>query len=130
VRATPMQCAKHIIKFNKRQDKYEALVDKAKDEEKYSAADLKIWCSVRKKKEDGVIPSKADEVRTYAMMLEDREPLTTKQFLLDLEYGEDLVDYILSGDNDGDRDGNGIDDGDRDDASISDGGDNDDDASC
>ena len=63
-------------------------------------------------------------------MLEDREPLTIKQFLLDLEYGEDLVDYILSGDDDGDRDGNGIDDGDRENASISDGGDNDDDASC
>jgi hypothetical protein len=120
VRATPMQCAKHIIKFNKRQDKYEALVDKAKDEEKYSAADLKIWCSVRKKKEDGVIPSKADEVRTYAMMLEDREPLTTKQFLLDLKYGKDLVDFILSGDESGDREN----------VSISDGGDNDDDALC
>ena len=49
---------KHIVKFNKRQDKYKALVDKAKDKEKYSAADLKIWCSIRKKKEDGVIPSK------------------------------------------------------------------------
>ena len=31
-------------------------------------------------------------------LLEDRELLTIKQFLLDLEYGEDLVDAILSGD--------------------------------
>ena len=31
-------------------------------------------------------------------LLEDREPLTIKQFLLDLEYGKDLVDDILSGD--------------------------------
>ena len=31
-------------------------------------------------------------------LVEDREPLTIKQFLLDLEYGKDLVDDILSGD--------------------------------
>ena len=66
-------------------------------------------------------------------MLEDREPLTIKQFLLDLKYGEDMVDYILRGDNDGDEDGdsngNGIDDRDRDNARTSDGGDNEDDAS-
>ena len=31
-------------------------------------------------------------------LLEDREPLTIKEFLLDLEYGKDLVDTILSGD--------------------------------
>ena len=77
-----------------------------------------------------MIPSKADEVRTYATMFEDREPLTIKQFLLDLEYGEDLVDHILSGDDGGDRDSNGTDDGDRDDASISDCGDNRDGAWC
>jgi hypothetical protein len=48
-----------------------------------------------------VIPSKAEEVRAYVMMLEDQEPLTIKQFLLDPEYGKDLVDSILSGDKDG-----------------------------
>ena len=37
---------KHIAKFNKRQDEYEALVSKAKDKEKHSAAELRIWCSV------------------------------------------------------------------------------------
>ena len=124
---------KHIVKFDKRQAKYEELVRKAKDEEKYSAAELKIWCSVRKMKGDGVIPSKAEEVRTYAMMLEDREPLTIKQFLLDLEYCEDLVDSILSGDENGDSDDNGadiVDEGDRDDASTNDGGDIEDDALC
>ena len=45
-------------------------------------------------KGDGVIPSKAEEVRTYAMMLEDREPLSIKGLPLDLEYGEDLVDLF------------------------------------
>ena len=124
---------KHIIKFDKRQANYEALISKDKDEEKYSAAELKLWCSVRKMKGDGVIPSKAEEVRTYAMMLEDREPLTIKQFLLDLEYCEDLVDSILSGDENGDSDDNGadiVDEGDRDDASTNDGGDIEDDALC
>ena len=62
---------KHIVKFDKRQDKYEALVSEAKDEEQYSAAELKIWCSVRKKKGGGVIPSKAEEVRAYTTMLKD-----------------------------------------------------------
>ena len=62
---------KHIVRFNKRQANYEALVSKDKDEEKYSAAELKIWCSVWKIKGDGVIPSKAEEVRAYAMKLED-----------------------------------------------------------
>ena len=67
------------------------------------------------------------------MMLEDREPLTIKQFLLDLEYCEDLVDSILSGDENGDSDDNGadiVDEGDRDDASTNDGGDIEDDALC
>ena len=56
-------------------------------------------------------------------MLEDCEPLTIRQFLLDLEYDEDLVDSIVSGDEEGDSNDNGIDGGDRGDASIIDGGD-------
>ena len=62
---------KHIVKFGKRQANDEALISKEKDEEKYSAAELNIWCSVRKMKGDGVIPSKAEEVRAYATMLKD-----------------------------------------------------------
>ena len=57
-------------------------------------------------------------------MLEDCEPLTINQLLVDLEYDEDLVDSILSGDKGGHSNGNGADivgDGDRDDASTSDG---------
>ena len=74
-------------------------------------------------------PSKAEEVRAYTIMLHNRELLTIKKFLLDLECGEDLVASILSGDEDGGSDGNGIDDGDRDNASINDCEDNDDGAS-
>ena len=69
---------KHMIRFNNRQDKYEALVSKAKDKEKYSAAEDKIWCSIQKKKEDGVILSKVQEVRTYTRMVKDWELLTIK----------------------------------------------------
>ena len=65
------QCSAQAHKFDTRQANYKALVSKDKDEDKYSTAKLKIWCSVRKMKRDGVIPSKAEEVRTYAMMLED-----------------------------------------------------------
>ena len=58
------------------------------------------------------------------MMLKDRELLTIKQFLLDLKYGKDLIDSILSGDEDRNKDrdsiNNGVNDGDRDDASTSD----------
>ena len=79
-----------------------------------------IWYIVRKKKEDEVILSKIDEVRAYAKMIKDHETVIAKQFLLDLDCIEDLVDSILSG----------SDDGDRDDVSISNGGDNDDNASC
>ena len=67
---------KHIVKLNKRQDKYKDLVIKAMNEEKYSTVDLKMWCSLWKKTEDNVIPSKAAEKRAYTMILEDREPLT------------------------------------------------------
>ena len=66
-------------------------------------------------------------------MLKDWEPLPVKQLLLDLEYCEDLVDSILSGDEDRDSDGNDadiIDDGDRDDVSTSDDGDIEDDILC
>ena len=62
---------KHVVKFNTRQDTYKALVSKTKDKEKYSAAKLKIWCSFQKKKEDGVISPKVEEVRAHATMLED-----------------------------------------------------------
>ena len=67
------------------------------------------------------------------MMLEDWGPLIITQLLLDLEYGEYLVDYILGGDYTGDSDGNDADivnGGDRDDASTHDSGDIKDDASC
>ena len=40
---------KHITNFSERQDKYKTLVSKANDEEKYSAAELRVRCSVRKK---------------------------------------------------------------------------------
>ena len=60
---------KHIAKFDKRQARYKTLLSKAKDEEKYSAAKLKIWCSVWKMKGDGVILSKAEEARAHATHL-------------------------------------------------------------
>ena len=37
----------HIVKFDKRQEKDEALISKAKEEENYSVAKLKIWCSLQ-----------------------------------------------------------------------------------
>ena len=84
-----------------------------------------IWYIVRKKKEDEVILSKIDEVRAYAKMIKDHETVIAKQFLLDLDCIEDLVDSILIGDNEGNRGDNGINDGNRDNASISDSKDND-----
>ena len=60
-------------------------------------------------------------------MLADQEPLIIKQFLLDLEYDEDPLDSILSGDKERDSGGNHIDDGDRVSVSISNSGDNKDD---
>ena len=59
--------------------------------------------------------------------------MTIKQLLLDLEYGKDLADSILSGDKNGDNHGNGVNvisDGDRDNASTSDGGNIEDNALC
>ena len=56
-----------------------------------------------------------------------------KQILLDLGYGKDIVDSILSGEEDRDSNGNGVDvvdDEDRGDASTSDDGDTEDDTSC
>ena len=75
---------KHIVKFDKIKVKHKALNSKARDEEKYSTAELKIWCSVWKLRGDNVIPSKAEEVKAYATMLKDREQLIVKQLLLDL----------------------------------------------
>ena len=63
-------------------------------------------------------------------MLGECESPTITQFILDLEYNEDLVDRILGTDSDGDRDGNGIDDRDSDCVSISYGGDTADHAPC
>ena len=82
-------------------DKYRALVEKAKDASSRSATDWKIWCSVRKTKKDGAVPSAADEVRSYAKQMEGREPLTIKQHLLDLDHAEDLVDRAFAGEEEG-----------------------------
>ena len=76
---------------------------------------------------------KGREVRATTTTLEDQEPLTIKQLLLDLEYGKDLVDYIMSRDEDGDSNGSGaniVNDRDRDNASTNNGGDNKDDVLC
>ena len=71
-----------------------------------------------------MISAKLDEIRAYTMVLEDRELLTIQQFLLNINFGEELVYLVLSWDKDGDRDDNGIDDGDRDDANFSNSRDN------
>ena len=84
-------------------------------------------------KGEGGIPPKTEEVRAYATMLENQEPLTIKQLLLDLECGADLVDSILNGHEDGDSDANGVNfvyDRDSDNGSTRNGGDIEDDASC
>ena len=80
-----------------------------------------------------MIPSNAEGGSAYAMMLKDREPLTIKQLLLDIAYDKDLVDYILSGDENGDSDNNVaniVDGGNRDDASTNDNGDINDEVLC
>ena len=66
--------------------------------------------------------------KAHGAILKDHEPLSIMQFLLDLEYGEDLVDSILSWDGAMGRGGNGINGGDRDGVIISDARDNDNDA--
>jgi hypothetical protein len=50
----------YIVHFNKRQANYKPLINKAKDEESYSAFELKICCSIWKKKGDGLIPPKVE----------------------------------------------------------------------
>ena len=69
-----------------------------------------------------MIPSKVYEARAYTTMLEDQELLTITQLILNLEHNKDLVDSVLSGNKDGEEDGNsngiGADDRDRDNASI------------
>ena len=77
-----------------------------------------------------MILSRTEKTRAYTIMLEDREPLTIKQLLSDLEYGDDLVQSILSRDKDGDSNGNGINDGDRAGTSASNSRDNKNDSSC
>ena len=59
--------------------------------------------------------------------------MVIKQFLVNLEYDKDQVDYIMSWDKVGDSNGNGaniVDDRDRDNESTSDDGDIEDDNLC
>ena len=66
-------------------------------------------------------------------MFKGQASLTITQLLLDLKYGKDVVDYILSRDRDRDSNGNGantVDDEDRGNQSTCHGGDIEDNALC
>ena len=84
---------RQVVLFNKRMERYVALVAKGKTE--YNATDLKIWCDVRRRKSDKGLPQKADAVKAYAEKLEDRDVVSLKDFLMDRGYAEELVDSIL-----------------------------------
>ena len=92
-----MQSERKSINTKRRRGKWDELANKAKDPAKYNVSEWKVWSLIRKKKDDGPLPSKADELRAYAKRMEGRDPLTAKECLLDLGHGEELVDFVLEG---------------------------------
>lgn len=86
---------KAVEKYNAKLKKCEALIAKDKDFSKYNASELKTWCNVRRRKEDGALPSLAKEVKSFASGMAGREPLSLKEHLMELGYVELLVDSIL-----------------------------------
>ena len=84
-----------VKKYNAKLKKCEALIAKDKDFSKYNASELKTWCNVRRRKEDGALPSLAKEVKLFASGMAGREPLLLKEHSMELGYAGLLVDSIL-----------------------------------
>jgi hypothetical protein len=95
---------KLVEKFNKRLEKYSTVISSARKEEEYTNVELKAWLAVRKKKQDGAMPTTSPKLKDLYNKLKDREPLTLRHHLLDEGHCDALITLVLA--RDGEEEGN------------------------
>jgi hypothetical protein len=59
---------------------------------------LKAWLAVRKKKQDGAMPTTSPTLKDLYLKLKETEPLTLKAHLIDEGHSEDLISLVLARD--------------------------------
>ena len=61
-----------------------------------TSIELKLYCSVRRVKSDGPLPSRVADLRLLANRLTNVDPIELKEYIMDQEaFAEDLVNFIL-----------------------------------
>jgi hypothetical protein len=65
-----------VDKYNKRLEKYQAVIATTKQEQEYTVPELKAWLAVRKKKVEGAMPTTLAALKALHEKLKDQEPLT------------------------------------------------------
>jgi hypothetical protein len=89
---------KLVQKFNKRLEKYSTMISSTRKEEEYTNIELKAWLAVRKKKQDGAMPTTSPKLKELYTKLKDREPLTLRHHLLDEGHCDALITLVLARD--------------------------------
>jgi hypothetical protein len=67
---------KLVDKYNKRLEKYQAVIATTKQEQEYTVPELKAWLAVQKKKVEGAMPTTLAALKAMYEKLKDQEPLT------------------------------------------------------
>ena len=62
----------------------------------FTSIELKLYCSVRRVKSDGPLPSRVADLRLLANRLTNVDPIELEEYIMDREvFAEDLVDSVL-----------------------------------
>jgi hypothetical protein len=86
---------KFVDNYNKRLERYRAVIATTKQEQKYTVPELKAWLTVRKTKEEGAMPTTLDALKAMYEKLKDKEPLTLPEYLADEGHSPSLIATIL-----------------------------------
>jgi hypothetical protein len=75
------------------------VISSTRKEEEYTNVELKAWLAVRKKKQDGAMPTVLPKLKDLYSKLKETEPLTLRAYLLDEGHSEDLtISLVLARD--------------------------------
>jgi hypothetical protein len=86
---------KLVDKYNKRFEKYQAVIATTKQKQEYTVPELKAWLAVRKKKVEGAMPTTLAALKVMYEKLKDQEPLTLPEYLKDDGHSPSLIAAIL-----------------------------------
>jgi hypothetical protein len=86
---------KFVDKYNKRLERYRAVIATTKQELEYTVPELKAQLTVRKTKEEGAMPTTLAALKAMYEKLKDKEPLTLPEYLADKGQSPSLIATIL-----------------------------------